>query len=313
MRRRSLAADAAGAHLALLDLHQIPDGEISPAELQPLRLDAQQTADDVLLQGHAVRVRGLGAAGLHGVEHAVPAVPVFAGLGEDIEERVGVGTGGEDAAVRPVHQQGEVHGGAVAAVHLDGVDVAAPLAGPDVQQHVCGVADPGDGFVGVPLIAQGDVGDGLPGAQEIRRETEEVAHHGVGEPELLQIAETVEDVKGVCRLGLDDPVDLDGESLKAHGGVQIVLADIGAPAAEGLGGHHLRVLAEAQVHDALPGEGHGGHKLGGDKHKVADAGHLPGDGVSRTQEVQGFVQGLDPGGDAGFFAHEHVLLFLCGY
>ena len=303
-----LAADTAGTHLPPLDLHQVPDGEVLAAELQALGLGAQQAAQDVLLQGHAVRVRGLGAAGLHGVEHAVPAVPVLAGLGEDVEEGVSVRAGGEDAAVGPVHQQGEVHGGRVAPLHLHGVDVAAAVLGADVQQHICGVADAGDGLVGVPLIAQGNVGDGLPRPEKVRRQAEEVADHGVGKPELLQIRDTVQDEEGVLRLGADDPVDLDGEGLEAHGGVQIVLADVGAPAGQGLRGHHLRVPPEAQIHDAPPGEGHAGDELGGDEDEVADAGHLPGHGVPGPQIVQGPVQGFDAGGDADLIAHGTCLL-----
>ena len=85
-----LAADASRADLALFDLHEVAQGEIGPAQLQHVRLRAEQAFHDVLLERHALRVFRLRALRADRVEHAVPAVASLAGLREDIEDGVGV-------------------------------------------------------------------------------------------------------------------------------------------------------------------------------------------------------------------------------
>ena len=71
--------------ISALYLHQVMDGKMLAAKGKARRLSSQQTAHDVLLERHAVRVGRLFVADLHRVKHAVPAVAALAGLGEDVK------------------------------------------------------------------------------------------------------------------------------------------------------------------------------------------------------------------------------------
>ena len=178
-----LAADAAGADLAALDLHQVPHREVAAAEVQALGFGAQQAAEDVLFQGDAVGVGGLGVVGADRVEHAVPAVAPLAGLGEDVKDGIGVAAGGDGLAARAGYAEREEHVFGGPAAGLDRVDIGAAVQRPDVQQHRGGVPDARDRLIDVPLVPQGHVAQRAPGGDELAGQAEEVAdHQGCGGP-----------------------------------------------------------------------------------------------------------------------------------
>ncbi len=223
------AADAAGADLAALDLHQVPHREVAAAEVQALGFGAQQAAEDVLFQGDAVGVGGLGVVGADRVEHAVPAVAPLAGLGEDVKDGIGVAAGGDGLAARAGNAEREEHVFGGPSAGLDRVDVGAAVQRPDVQQHRGGMPDARDRLVDMPLVPQGHVAQRAPGGDELAGQAEEIADHQVREPVALQVRQTVKQEEAVLGLGRDDAVDLHGKGFKADGGVQLNAFDVGAP------------------------------------------------------------------------------------
>ena len=189
--------------------------------------------------------------------------------------------------------QGEVHGLCLPARHLHRVNIGVTLQGADVQQHLGTLPDAGDGLVQVPFVFDAGVGNGAPPVAESAGEAEEVAHHMIGKPEVLQAGEAVGNEDAVLRLLADDPVHLHGKGLKAHHGVQGVFDHVGTPAGQGLRVHHLCMVGKAEVDDPLAGSGHAGHQLGDRKDIVPHVLDLPGHRVPPAQEIQGLIQAVN--------------------
>ena len=293
---RGLAADAAGADLALFDLDKILGGKIFAAQLQPGGLDAQQALDDVFAQGHAVLVGDVLAPRHEVIEHLVPAVALLAGLGEFVENGVAVRAGGEALPCSgAADAQREIHVLRVAAGHLDRQYVDVAVVGAHVQQHRHRVAYAGDGVVSVALVHHGHVGDRALLGDERRGEADEVRHHIVGKPELLQLRYAVENEKYALALAVYYPVDLHGKGLEADVGIQLVLFHVGAGGGQAVGVHDLLVVAEADVNDALSGPGNAHDEAVGDIHIVRKTVYLPGHVVAHPQILDYPVKPLDTG------------------
>ena len=242
-------------------------------------------------------------AGPHRVKHAVPAIPPLPGLGEDVKDGIAFGAGGYDPAAAVLQLQGEVHGLCLPARHLHRVDVGAALQGADVQQHLGALPDAGDGLIQVPFVFDAGVGNGAPPVTEGAGEAEEVAHHVIGKPEVLQAGEAVGNEDAVLRLLADDPVHLHGKGLKAHHGVQGVFDHVGPPAGQSLRVHHLRMVGKAEVDDPLAGSGHAGHQLSGRKDIVPHVLNLPGHRVPPAQKIQGLIQAVNACTDSFLLVH----------
>ena len=297
-----LAADAAGADLPVFDVDEILDGEVAAAQLQPLRLDAEQALENV------VDLRIVLVPGHDGVEHLVPAVALLADLHEFLKDGVGVHAGGQRRALVAAQADGKVHRLRAPAVDVDGMDVQRAVHRAHVQQYGRGVADVGDRVVRVAFVHDGEVADGFHLRQIRIGQTEKVADHPVGKPELLQLGQAVEDVKDALALLPDDAVDGDGEALKADVRVQLVLLRVCAGGCQRIRIHDLHVLAEAEVHNALAGARDVHHKAVGDVNIIGQTVDLPDDVVPGTQAVERMVKPFDAGADFRGFAHNDAPL-----
>ena len=203
----------------------------------------------------------------------------------------------------PLQLDGVIHVLGLPPGHLHRVDVGAAVYVADVYQHRGGRTDAGNGVVYVPLILDAGIGYGMAAVAEGAGEAEEVAHHVVGEPEVLKAGQAVGYEYAVLRLGADYTVYLHREGLKAHRRVQHVLLHIGPPLYQGLVVHHLGVVGKTQVHDTLLRPGYAGHQLAHHKHIVPHVLYLPGHRVPPAQVVQGLVQALDAGAYIFGFSH----------
>ena len=174
-----LAPDASRSDLPALDLHQVPHGEVLPAELQPGRLRTQQTAHDVIFQCDTLRVRRLRMIDTYRVEHAVPTVPAFSGLGKDIKNGIRLAAGGDRFALRAMNTEREVHVLAVASLGFHRMNVHAAVHRPDVYEDIRSVADPRNGFIDVPLILQRNITECTAGSNKLTGQAEEVTDHQI--------------------------------------------------------------------------------------------------------------------------------------
>ena len=194
-----LAANAAGTDLPTLDVHQIPHGEVLPAQIQALRFGSQQAAEDVLFQGDAVCVRRLRMVGPYRVEHAVPAVAPLTGLRENVKDGVGIAAGGDRFAVRSGDPKRKEHVFSGPAVHLYRMNVGEAVQGANIQKHRGRVANAGDGLIDMLLIAQRHVAQRSPGSNEFAGQAKEITDHQIGKPIPLQIRQAVKQEEAVLR------------------------------------------------------------------------------------------------------------------
>ena len=305
-----LAPDAAGSDLTALDLHQIPHGEVFPAEFQAGGLRPQQAAHDILFQRDPLRVRRFRVIDAHRIEHAVPAVPAFSGLGKNIENGIGLAAGSNRLTLAAVNAQREIHVPAVPSLGFHRMDVRAAVHRPDVHEDIRGMPDARDGLIDMPLILQRHIAERAAGRDELAGQAEEVADHEVRKPVPLQLGEAVEEEKGVLRLCRDNPVYLDCKGLEAHRRIQGDLPDVRPSGLKHLRRDQLVVIAEAEVDHGAAGQGFIHHELSRDIHVIADVFHLPGYGVAGSQAVDCLVEALDPGTDILLLIHIDTPLFL---
>ena len=181
------------------------------------------------------------------------------------------------------------------------MDVEGGVHGAHVQQHRGRVADAGDGLIGVVGVHDGEVARAAQLDHVGVGKQEEVRHHQIAEPELLQLRETVEDVEHIPALPLHDPVHQNGEALKADVGVQLIHLGVGTAAGHGLGVHHQLMLREAEIDDPLARAGHAHHKLVGGVHIVRQIVDLPDHVFPRSEIVDGVVQTRQAGADPCLF------------
>ena len=163
------------------------------------------------------------------------------------------------------------------------------------------MADAGDRLVGVVGVHDGEVARAAHLVQIRIRQQEEVRHHQIGKPELLQLRQAVKDIQDALALLLDDAVDKHREALKADVRVELIHLRVRAAGCHGLGVHHQLVLRETEIDDPLPRAGHAHDKLGGSVHIVRQVVDLPDHVFPRPERVDGVVQTVQTGADACLF------------
>ena len=297
-----LAADAARADLAVLDVQQVAHGEIFPAQRKTRRLITEQATQDILLEPLSILVCRLPAV-RDRIKHAVPAVAPLAGLGKAFKNRISICAGCQRAPPGSGDFQREVRRWRAAATYFDRMDINTAVKRADIGKQRRLFPDARNGLIGVLFIIDRLICDRLTPDQEGIDEQKKVRDHQIGKPVFLQIRQTVEHKKRAKRLLVNDAVHLHGKGLKAHTRIKLVFFNVGATLTQRRCVHDLLMIGKAYIDDAVALPGNIGHKSRCDIHIVADMLALPDDRIARTKKIDRLVKTVNAGTDAAFIIH----------
>ena len=90
-------------------------------------------------------------------------------------------------------------------------------AGKDIQEELRGVGNNVDRVEGMSAAQYREIRDGVQRKQEGTGQVEEVSHHEIRCPRLLQFGKTVKDIEGIAPFPFDEIVNVNGEGFKEMG------------------------------------------------------------------------------------------------
>ena len=156
----------------------------------------------------------------------------------------------------------------------------------------------------MPAADHREVGDRIQLEQERTGEMEEISHHQVGCPRLLQFGKTVKNIKGVFAFLLDQVVDIHRKSLKPVGELH------GNNAYAFLLRQNRRMLGKAHIDQFLSFPDDLLRKSRGKQAEFLKGRHLPHDVVPQADGIQSLIHSRDAGINSVKSCHTVSLSFV---
>lgn len=161
-------------------------------------------------------------------EKALPAVQILIGVGLLLPLQGGIKPAdahavrqGDKVLAPPVEAVGQEHAARVAHPGLEGMKIHLALPGINLQQELGGLADAGDGLIGVPAPQHGKIGHRVQLKEVGTGDHKEVTHHQVGGPDDLQLGQAVKHIEGLPARPCNDLMDSHRKLLKPLPGIQM--------------------------------------------------------------------------------------------
>ncbi|MEZ5085288.1 MAG: hypothetical protein R2722_03230 [Tessaracoccus sp.] len=222
------------------------------------------------------------------VDVALPGVGIVDASRHGGEQPRGDPGRGDGDRVAAREQVREEHRRRVPPPYLERLDVELVVDAVQIEQQLGGLTHPRHGGEGVLMAQEREIGDGVQFEEPRAGDLEEVHHHQVGVPGVMQIGQGVEHVIGVLAHIGQQLQHVHREALETDGWVDDAGLDVGVVVQPGFAD------SEADVHDSAA-VALGTHDEGFDDHgEVAGQVDVPHHVVPQPQLLDGLVQTRDP-------------------